>query len=112
MRVVIGGKLLSELAQTKLRTLLLEWERGGRTHRLKDDEVERITQEFQSQTIESDDPHVLAVALLSGCRLIYTFDANLIKDFKNIRLLSPKGKVVTPTTSKRVADALFNEKGG
>ena len=44
--------------------------------------------------VRSDDPHVLALARYSGARVLYTGDANLIRDFKNKRLIDgPRGKI-------------------
>ena len=49
----------------------------------------------------SNDVHVLALALVSGARLLYTNDAALIMDFKNSKVIAnPRGKVYT--TSKTV----------
>ena len=42
----------------------------------------------------SDDPHVLALAKVSGVRLLYSGDNDLIADFKDKRFIdNPRGKV-------------------
>jgi hypothetical protein len=47
----------------------------------------------QSKELQSDDPHVLALALAGGARLIYTRDQALINDFTNPHVLTaPRGK--------------------
>ena len=99
MSIVIGGRLLRELSQTKLIGLVSEWIRAGCAKRLDDAAVDSEECRISSCPIASDDPHVLALALLSGCRLVYTEDQNLIKDFKNLDFLRPKGKVVKPSTN-------------
>lgn len=111
MSIVIGGRLLRELSQTKLRGLLIEWIRAGRATRVDDATVDGEEEQMRLRPIASDDPHVLALAFLSGCRLIYTEDDNLIKDFKDRELLTPKGKVVKPDTSTKVALTLFERLG-
>ncbi|MDE0306934.1 MAG: hypothetical protein OXI87_18940 [Albidovulum sp.] len=48
----------------------------------------------KSANCESNDQHVLALARISGARLLYTNDQKLMDDFKNTELVStPKGKV-------------------
>ena len=53
------------------------------------------TQDLQDEgQCRSDDPHVLALAIVSGARLLYSNDAALQRDFKDKRLIdSPRGKV-------------------
>ena len=42
----------------------------------------------------SDDPHVLALARVSGVRLLYRADKDLIADFKDKRFIdNPRGRV-------------------
>jgi len=111
MFVVAGGNLLRELFQTNLRNLLVEWTRAGRVKRVDDISVEAEEKQIKLKKILSDDPHILALARISGCRLLYTDDSNLIKDFKNLNLIKPKGKVVKSDTRIDVALSLFNKLG-
>ena len=111
MRVVVGGELARELVKTKLRDLLQEWARAGRLSRYENGEVDKEEERIKLQSIRSDDPHLLALAILSGCRLLYTEDKELIRDFKDTSVISPKGRVVKPTTSSRVAALLFERFG-
>ena len=69
--------------------------RAGRAIEVK---AERLHEEETAlaEQIVSDDPHVLALARVSGARLLYTNDANLMADFKNKRLIDdPRGSVYT-----------------
>ena len=51
----------------------------------------------------SDDEHVLALAVVSGARLLYTNDTALIADFKNREIIAnPRGKVYSTAVSNRV----------
>ena len=43
---------------------------------------------------ESDDPHIIALAQISGARLLYTNDLALQRDFRKRDLIAdPRGKV-------------------
>lgn len=95
-RLAIGGRLLKELAKNqKFRRRLIEWMREGRAIRYPDAVVDR-EEELVQETglLTSDDPHVLALARVSGVRVLFTHDVDLIVDFKNVELIpKPKGKV-------------------
>lgn len=44
--------------------------------------------------LESDDPHVISLAIRSGCRLLFSQDAALCRDFKKKNVIDkPRGKV-------------------
>ena len=46
-------------------------------------DVDARTEQIQSEgAIRSDDPHVIALAQVSGARLLYSNDGNLQQDFK------------------------------
>jgi hypothetical protein len=50
---------------------------------------------------KSDDEHVIALARLSGARLLCTEDADLMSDFKNLTLVpSPKGRIYRKAAHK------------
>ena len=45
---------------------------------------------------QSNDPHIIALAQVSGARLLYSNDKALQQDFKNQDLINnPKGKIYT-----------------
>ncbi len=56
-------------------------------------ETKRLAASKVSLGLKSDDPHVLALAKVSGARLLYTNDKDLKDDFKNLGVLKPKGKI-------------------
>jgi hypothetical protein len=105
MTVAVGGKLLDELRNTKIRDLLVEWERGGRLVKVA---AHLVDQEEQALGhCQSNDRHVIALARAGHVRLIYTDDQNLIDDIKNPALVAPKGKVVRTSTAAKTARSLF-----
>lgn len=110
MRICLGGKLTKELLKTKISKLVTEWARAGFIDRVPD-ELVNSKADILSGSIESDDEHVVALAFISGCRLVYTNDEALIRDLKNSALLSPKGKVVKASTAEKYAHPLFERYG-
>ena len=70
------------------------------------EKVEARAREVETKEgMESDDPHVLGLALVSGARLLYTNDLKLQQDFKNPALIRPRGKVYTTVVNRRFTDA-------
>ncbi|MDD9979746.1 MAG: hypothetical protein OXU81_00025 [Gammaproteobacteria bacterium] len=74
---------------------------------MADADVEARAHELRQQHVcVSDDEHVVALALVSGARLLYTNDAALIDDFKNREIVRrPGGKIYTTTRDDRVTAA-------
>ena len=95
-RVVLGGRLRRELDRNDS---FQRWRRqaglAGRAELLPDETVDDRTRQLErAGACRSDDPHVVAVAQLSGARLLYSNDANLQADFGNKKLVDrPRGKV-------------------
>ena len=93
--LVAGGKLLEELNRTSAR----EWARqalnAGLIKNVPETHVDARMAELRNEgAIRSDDPHVLALAQISGTRLLYSNDRALQQDFSNRRLIhNPPGKI-------------------
>ncbi len=111
-KVAVGGKLLKELAKTPLSALLVEWGRLGCLIRVGNKEIESEELSINSKSPVSNDVHVLALAILSKSRLLYTEDENLIKDFKNDKIIFPSGKVLKRKTPPGSVGALLNLHAG
>ena len=94
-RLVVGGKLLEELNRTSVR----EWARqalnAGLIRSVSASKVDTMTETLRNEgSCSSDDPHVIALAQVSGARLLYSNDKKLHRDFKNKTLIDdPRGKV-------------------
>lgn len=95
-RIVYGGKLAKELVSYEksslyFRQLIL----SSRAIRIPDAEVDfEEAKVKQTGICRSDDPHVIALARVSGARTLCANDRNLHADFTNPKLLSkPRGKV-------------------
>jgi hypothetical protein len=91
--LVIGGKQKRELSRSdKLRSTMVALSQAGKLHSLDDEKVHALSEELK-HSCHSDDPHVIAVAAISGCRLIFSHDRNLHKDAKNKDILSPSAAI-------------------
>ena len=113
--MALGGRLLKELAGgddqrgaesfrrwlrtagAKGLTFVPEGDVDGHTEILK-----TAVDEHGQKLCRSDDPHVLALARVSGARLLFANDGRLIQDFQNNDILRrPPGKVYPPTDYHR-----------
>lgn len=104
-RLVVGGRLLQELDRNGA---FKEWRRqallAGRIMHLNDEAVDGRTRQLEKESAcRSDDEHVVAVAQLSGARLLYSNDGDLQSDFRDNALIDqPRGRVY----STRIRDNL------
>jgi PIN domain len=95
-QVVYGGLLRTELEQIgEARRVLKNWVNTGRANRLSDEAVTERAAQLQADGVcISNDHHILAVALLSGARVLFTGDNDLATDFQNAALIAaPRGHV-------------------
>ena len=103
-RIVAGGKLLQELTggSAGFKQWTREAQLAGRMRIVSANEVEAKAEQLESQgAYMSDDPHVIALAQVSGARLLYSNDRALQKDFKTKRLIdNPRGKVYSTSRNR------------
>jgi len=93
-KTVIGGKQKAELFKTNIKPLLVEWVRSGIARSCDDAEIDKQIAKFANDgKCKSNDVHIISLAKVSGVRLLYTCDGALIADFKNLQILSPKGRI-------------------
>ena len=94
-QLVVGGELRRELSHDHR---FLRWLRNasqyGRARTIPDEDVEERTDDLRQRDIcKSNDKHVLALAIASGARLLYTNDNLLMDDFKNRNIVpGPPGE--------------------
>ena len=95
--LVIGGGLRRELGEYRRFQVWLETAvQFGRARQIGDTPVDNETGVLETQDIRSDDPHVLALARISGARLLFTNDDDLQRDFKNRDIVNnPRGVIYT-----------------
>ena len=104
-KLAVGGKLRHELSQSEdfqaLFELLLL---AGTALDIPDEKVDIASQRLKGQGLcRSNDEHVIALAQVSGARLLYTNDRDLQRDFKNGQILGGvQGRVYTTLRKKEV----------
>ena len=103
-RLVVGGKLREELEQSSedFRKWARVAIRTGKIRIVSTNEVDVKTREIENEGgYVSNDPHVLALAQVSGARLLYSNDGDLQEDFGNKNLIDqPRGKVYSTRVNK------------
>jgi hypothetical protein len=95
--LVIGGGLRRELGDYRRFEVWFETAvQFGRARQVDDARVESETNHLLSQSIRSDDEHVLALARVSGARLLFTNDRDLQRDFQNPEIVGgTRGRIYT-----------------
>ena len=91
--IAAGGRVKRELVKTRFRNIYHTLLLAGRLYQY-DDEVDRVEANVMAQLhLRSDDPHVIALARVSLCRLLFSRDQDLHADFCNPTILRPRGRV-------------------
>lgn len=88
-----GGAFAQEVP-AKAKAKLIEYSRAGIADFFPAHTLASELSRLRSTNTESDDEHVLALARVSGARLLYTGDRDLMDDFRNPHLIEGRrGKV-------------------
>ena len=93
-KLVVGGQLATELDKiNKARESIIELNRMGRARIIPKNDTDKKSKQIKD-LCKSDDPHVIALARLSGARILCSQDKTLHKDFRNPKLISdPRGHI-------------------
>lgn len=100
-----GGKFETELKRVpEAKRRLEEYQRAGRARFVPPDSLrEEVAGLETSELVRSNDAHVLALARVSGARLLYTGDKALMEDFRDLEIVPrPKGRVYSRAGNKRL----------
>lgn len=99
-RLVVGGKLREELDRAGLKDWMRTARQAGHIRLVDDESVDRRAEELDDEGVcQSNDSHVVALAEISGARLLYTNDRQLQDDFKGYFKRSvQKGRVYSTNT--------------
>ena len=95
-----GGKFAKEVVG-KARTKLEAYAQAGKAVFVPPERFEADAGDLAPR-IRSDDPHVLALARVAKVRLLYTGDSDLIDDFKDRSLISPRGRVYSRASNSNL----------
>lgn len=94
--IVYGGQLATELSRVQdAKRRLVQLNRAGRAF-LFPDAIVSVEENrlLVDRMCRSDDPHIIALARISGARTICTHDRNLQRDFRDPSLISnPRGSI-------------------
>ncbi len=104
-RLVTGGKAADELLKMGApRRFIRALAQAGRLRLIPKAEVEaEETIVLATELCQSDDPHIIALARVSGARVLCSHDKALHADFKNPHLVSkPRGKIYQNTTHRHL----------
>lgn len=96
--LVIGGELRRELnGYARFQLWLRTATRRNIVRSVPDEQVESETRKLREQRIcKSDDEHVLALARVSGARLLFTNDRDLQNDFRDRSIIGgTRGRIYT-----------------
>lgn len=91
-----GEKLLAEYKKlSSVWRFIVLLDRAGKSIVVSDSEVDRVQEALVALgQLASDDPHIIALAQVSGARLLCSKDQNLHADFGNKEFLNkPRGSV-------------------
>lgn len=94
--LVVGGQVRAEMDKySKFKAWFRTALKFGRARTVDDNAVEFETVFLRGQRIcKSNDVHVLALARVSGARLLFTNDGNLQRDFGDPKIIrNPRGSV-------------------
>ena len=102
LNLVGGRKLLKELSGSqRVRRWIIDRLRSGYVVRIDDNKVDKATKDIAS-SCRSSDPHVVALAKVSGARLLFARDHDLLEDFADRKLLGGRipGRAYTDASGR------------
>ena len=106
-----GTKIKREIAppgkSSRMKAWIQQLQSAGRLNRVPDHDVDRRAQQLASgvttasSQIRSNDHHIIALAQVSGARLLYTNDKLLTGDYRNpLIIASPRGRVYSTNENR------------
>ena len=107
-RLILGGtKFNSEIGRVWDYAVWLKTAtRTGHARRVGDHLVDVAERELEAlDECQSDDHHLIALAMLGGARLLFSEDLDLHEDFKNPGIVAnPRGKVYSTRLDHEVSE--------
>lgn len=103
-KLVVGGeKLEKELDQVpQFRVWAIQAKLSGRLINTDKDSVDQEAKKIKENGgLQSDDSHIIALAQVSGARLLFSNDRKLHEDFGNPEIINnPRGKIYSTLENK------------
>ena len=102
-KLVYGGQLATELNKVEAaRRFVKSLQQAGRARLIPDNDMAEESRRVASQCV-SNDVHVIALARVSGARILCSHDTNLHSDFTNPALITePRGHVYQNITHRHL----------
>ena len=93
-KLVVGGLLATELDKiSSARRFVRALQQAGRARLIPDHAATEEARRIRIGCV-SNDAHIIALARISGARILCSYDKPLQQDFGNVRLISsPRGRV-------------------
>ena len=95
-KLVVGGKLVRELSEAEsFKNWLVQAQLADLVIEFPDSDVDALAEWVKHESkCRSNDEHVIALALLSGCRVLCARDRKLREDFRDPEIVrKPRGKL-------------------
>lgn len=94
LRMVCDHDLKEEWLRTRLGRLYQQLQLAGKIVEYTHEQTKIEIAIVKKMPLKSDDPHVIALARVSGARILFSRDIRLHEDFKNLAFVPDvKGKV-------------------
>ena len=107
-----SGKYGNELNDNaKIR--LAQYKTAGYAESVDENKLSEYTEEVsKNPSLVSNDAHIIALALISGARLLFTGDSDLMDDFRNRKVLTGKkrGKIYSGSQNAKLLESYKCEK--
>jgi predicted nucleic acid-binding protein len=103
LKIVCDHRLSKEWGNSRLKKLTIQFIQAGRLFVYTQEQMAIEAEKLKKLSFKSDDPHILALARVSGARVLYSKDKKLHEDFKDSKLIhSPRGRVYQNQKHKHV----------
>lgn len=93
IRCVSGQRHKAEMLACRFRSIYRQLLLAGRLTEFPEEQIDAAERDLP-QPLASDDPHILALAIASGARVLFSRDQPLHSDFTNKDIINtPRGRV-------------------
>lgn len=103
LSLVVDSETKEELFRTNLRRMFRQLSLAGRVREFEASLVKVERDKIDKLNIRSNDAHILALARISGARILFSRDKKLHADFKDVDILpTPRGKIYQKASQRRL----------
>lgn len=89
----ISGQYLTEVRKNRaVMELIRRYDQGGQLRKISTENLAIADIQIREKPRQSNDPHILSLALASQAKVLCSNDGDLRADFKNKEILPPMGR--------------------